>query len=166
MEWFRNGTLMQHDPTKKDAQDIRAPLITWRVSSRKPSMEVKPRVRESINNPNDPGRTMIMTGKVFDTQIIFHIYGTDNKQANDISEELEQFLHRYQGYLQQQGVGRIIFQDYREPEEYDNYRTGLVCRELSYLFVIERVFMTPVGEISFPADGVITTITTDINSAP
>lgn len=91
--------------------------ITFKVKSRKPRSELKPRHREEIID-KEPGkdRKGIIYGQLFDCYVLFTVYSYDYKIADIIMDKFEDMIFSYKGYIKDNGIAEMLFKEQLEDD--------------------------------------------------
>lgn len=113
------------------------PFITYRVKSRRPKEEIKPRVRETINDASFVGE---IYGQKFSCIVQFNIFGNTANDAEQVMSRFEEMIFTYTGYLKRNGVAEIIFDEQTTGDEYNNFREITSIRSITYKIEIEHLY--------------------------
>lgn len=129
------------------------PIITYKVIHRKPKGELKPRVRQVINertdDPNDE-RIGEVYGQKFQCLIQFNVFASVYDLAEQVMEKFEEMIFTYTGYLKKNGVAEIVFEQQLTDENYDMFRQTISVRNLRYYVEVEKltvIFQEKIKEI-------------------
>lgn len=165
------GSFMEAFPNGRDPENVKLPVITYRILQKLPGIvgknetrEVKPRFRQSFAmvNPIEDGPTIMnVYSQVFDYQVVFELWEENNTQADLLAERFEDFMMTYTGYMMSQGVGQIIFQLMTGDDGRLQLRDKAVRRDYQYLVRLEKHIEVPSDVIK----AVITkvSVATDVN---
>ncbi|MDY6153165.1 MAG: hypothetical protein SPI06_07120 [Terrisporobacter sp.] len=128
------------------------PLITYKVNKREIKDELKPRVRQEIEelDENNEKRTGDVYGQRFKCEIQFNIFSTTYEQAEDIMEEFETLMISFAGYFKRNGVAEIFFKQHITDDAYVKFRETFSVRNLIYYVEIEKltvIFKEKIKEI-------------------
>lgn len=115
------------------------PYITFRVISRKPKVERKPRVRETIDDNSLMGE---IYGQKFTCIVQFNIFGATANDAEIVMQRFEEMVFNYTGYLKRNGVSEILFEDQITDDEINNFHQILSVRSIRYRIEIEHIYHT------------------------
>jgi hypothetical protein len=138
------------DPQK----DLEHPFIFYTLISRAPrSNELKPKVRQDINERNPDGsiaRQGTIFAQIMDCEIQFNIVASDYSTANRVMNAFEGAMLNCTGYFKQNGVSELLFVKQYTDSNLDIYRQKMSVRSLVYHVVIENIhlaFDTTIAEI-------------------
>ena len=142
-------------PRVDQSYQINKPHIFYKVVSRRPYGELKPREREEVLEKDDG--TVVRKGRVwgqrFECIIQFDIMAGDYVTANNIAETFEELMFNYTSYFKRNGVAEIIFDEHLTDRDYDMYRQEMSIRSLRYRVWLEKLHVAfDAGEL----DGIIT----------
>lgn len=118
-------------------QRLDEPIITYKVISRKPKGEIKPRYREGFNN-TDSGSGEIY-GQKFKCHIQFNIFASVYELVEQVMERFEELMITYAGYFKRNGVGEILFDQQYTDSSFETMRQSLSIRNLSYYVEVEKL---------------------------
>jgi len=131
--------------------------ITYKISKREPGTlqahpfdgrkEIKPRVREYIVDPDEPGYHIKVLGQWFDNIIQFEFWATTANGADSLISWFEDFLYKYTWVWKKNGVQEILYVRRGIDEEITKWRNDLAYRSLWYFFRTEKI--VPVREKDF-----------------
>lgn len=141
---MKNTRFVEAFPRGNDPENIKPPIITYKVISRIPSekRELKPRYREApFEDPNNQNQTISVLGQQFDYTVEFIIWGESNDQANKIAKDFEEMLATYAGDIKKTGVQELLFLSQGEDNSSTQWRDKLANRPLYYLVRLERLFI-------------------------
>lgn len=136
---FDEGKRLSNDPN----EEIDHPYITYKVISRKPMKELKPREREStiselVDSKKDKRQGRIY-GQKFKSYIQFNIIASEYTQADRVMNVFEDLIFSYTHYFKMNGVAEILFEEHLTDKDYDIYRQNLSVRNLVYYVEIEKL---------------------------
>lgn len=136
---FDEGKRLQNDPN----EEVDHPYITYKVISRKPIKELKPREREStiseiVDSEKDRRQGRIY-GQKFKSYIQFNIIASEYTQADRVMNVFEDLIFSYTHYFKMNGVAEILFEEHLTDKDYDIYRQNLSVRNLVYYVEIEKL---------------------------
>ena len=119
------------------------PYITFKVISRKPTLEYKPIAREEIVECDEHNEQRYGTvfGQKFDCIIQFNIFASENRVANKVMETFEELIISYAGYFKEQGVRDLYFKEQITDTDYNNFRETLSVRNIRYYVQIEKLMV-------------------------
>lgn len=136
---FDEGKRLSTDPN----EEIDHPYITYKIVSRKPIKELKPREREStisevvdVQKDKRQGR---IYGQKFKSYVQFNIIASEYTQADRVMNVFEDLIFSYAHYFKMNGVAEILFEDHLTDKDYDIYRQNLSVRNLVYYVEIEKL---------------------------
>lgn len=146
------GKVLSMDSMK----DFNRPKITYKVLSRKPKKELKPRVRETVepNGKNGEDRMGQICGQKFECLIQFNIFTSVYKEAEEVMEKFEELIFSYTGFLKKNGIAELLFKEQITDTYYERLRETLSVRNLIYYVEIEKltvIFKEKIKEIEFLA---------------
>lgn len=123
--------------------------ITYRVSRRGPGTlqshpfdgrkEIKPRVRQTIVDPDYPDHHIMVTGQWFDNLIQFDCWSVTNYGADSLISWFEDFLFRYTWVWKKNGVQEILYMNRGIDDQIAKWRDDIVNRTLIYYFRTEKI---------------------------
>jgi len=123
--------------------------ITYKVSRREPGSlqahpfdvrkEIKPRVREYIEDPSFPGYHIKILGQWFDNLLQFEFWTTTANGADSLISWFEDFLYKYTWVWKKNGVQEILYNRRGIDEESIKWRNDLNYRSLWYFFRTEKL---------------------------
>lgn len=119
------------------------PYITFKVISRKPTLEYKPIAREEIVECDEHNEQRFGTvfGQKFDCIIQFNVFASENRVANKVMETFEELIISYAGYFKEQGVRDLYFKEQITDTDYNNFRETLSVRNIRYYVQIEKLMV-------------------------
>lgn len=121
------------------AKDIAVPIITYKTVHRSIfQKELRPRFRETVNDENNPSKTINVYGQKFDYLIEFKIMDSSDENAENTMSELEDLLLMYYGYFQSQGVSNIRFVEQGSDEQIQ-FKEQLYTKAIQYGVVLEKI---------------------------
>lgn len=124
--------------------NIDHPYITYKIIERVPKQEIKPRVREHIeekSHDKDEARFGQVYGQKFSSIIQFDIFASVYATAEEVMERFEELLFIYAGYLKKNGVSEIYFKQQHTDSSYDIYRQQISIRSIRYYVETEKVIV-------------------------
>ncbi len=123
--------------------------ITYKVSRREPGTvqahpfdgrkEIKPRVRQTIVDPDYPNHHVQIMGQWFDNLLQFDCWSVTNNGADSLITWFEDFLFRYTWVWKKNGVQEILYMNRGMDEEITKWRDDIVNRTLVYYFRTEKI---------------------------
>lgn len=118
------------------------PVITYKVISRKPKAELKPRIRQTIrektNDPNDE-RVGEIYGQKFECLIQFNVFASVYDIAEQVMEKFEEMIFTYTGWMKKNGVAELLFEQQLTDEHYDMFRQTISVRNIRYRVEVEKL---------------------------
>ena len=121
-------------------ESIEHPIITYEVTERVAKNELKPILREVINDVYEgEERHGEIYGMTFKCLVQFNIYASTYKMAEEIMTEFEDMIFMFTGYLKNNGVREIIFNRQFIAEEFSNMHESLSTRNIEYYVEIEKL---------------------------
>lgn len=132
------------------------PLITYKVISRKPKSELKPRVRETITEKVSDGDSRVgeIYGQKFECLIQFNVIASVYSEAEEVMEKFEELITTYTGFFKKNGVAELLFREHLTDDFYSKLRETLSVRNLTYYVEIEKltvIFKEKIKEIEILA---------------
>lgn len=135
----KDGVIVRDTPTIKD---LELPAITYHIKKRIPHpdfKEIKPRERDTIKHPHIPGEFIQLMGQFFLVFVEFKFYSTSAEQADEMMQDLEEFLYIYAGHFQKNGVQRLLFHEQGEDEVISDARFSIAKRSIIYKMSFEKI---------------------------
>lgn len=116
------------------------PMITYKLISRKPKGEIKPRFREHFEEDGSGASSRIgeIYGQKFKCHVQFNIFASVYEVAEQVMERFEDAMITYAGFFKKNGVGEIMFDQQYTDESYENMRQTLSIRNLTYYLEVEK----------------------------
>jgi len=133
--------------------NLNTPYITYKVIERTPKGELKPRVRQQIeekSHDKDEARVGQVFGQKFSSIIQFDIFSSVYATAEQVMERFEELLFVYAGYFKRKGVSEIYFKKQYTDSSYNIYRQQISVRSIQYYVETEKlivVFRDKIQEI-------------------
>ena len=133
------------------------PVITYQVINRKPKKEIKPRVRELIEEITDDKssqRTGEIWGQKFECLVQFNVFASVYSEAEQVMEHFEETIIKHTGFFKKNGVAELIFKEHVTDSHFDTLRESLSIRSLIYYVEIEKLtvmFKEKINEIELLA---------------
>lgn len=144
------GKLLETDAMKK----IEQPIITYKLISRVPKKELKPRIREDVEKVVEDHDVGEVWGQKFSCEIQFNIFASVYEEAEEVMEHFEDLMNNYTGFFKKNGIAEIFFKKQFTDEMYANLRETLSVRNLCYYVEIEKltvIFRERIKEIELLA---------------
>lgn len=146
------GKVLSMDAMK----DFDRPKITYKIISRKPKGELKPRVRETIETDGKNGEDRLgqVCGQKFECLVQFNIFTSVYKEAEEVMEKFEELIFSYTGFFKKNGVAELLFKEQVTDDFYERLRETLSVRNLIYYVEIEKltvIFKEKIKEIELLA---------------
>lgn len=137
-------------------KDFDRPKISYKVVSRKPKGELKPRVRETIESDGKNGEDRLgqVCGQKFECLVQFNIFTSVYKEAEEVMEKFEELIFSYTGFFKKNGVAELLFKEQVTDDFYERLRETLSVRNLIYYVEIEKltvIFKEKIKEIELLA---------------
>lgn len=127
------------DPGEK----LEHPYITYKVISRTPKDEKKPRERESVIIENADNKQEARQGRVygqkFKCYVQFNIIASEYREADEVMNTFEDLMFSYAHYFKKNGVAEILFEKHFTDENFDVYRQSVSVRNLQYYVEVEKL---------------------------
>lgn len=123
--------------------EINHPMITYKIISRKPKGERKPRVRENIREKGDDEENRVgeIYGQKFESLIQFNVFASVYDVAEQVMEKFEEAIFTYTGYFKKNGVSELLFEEQLTDTNYDIYRQKISVRNLRYRVETEKLIV-------------------------
>jgi hypothetical protein len=104
-----------------------------------PPTEIKPRLRESIIDPDHPNCHVSILGQWFDNLIQFDCWSKYNERSDELIDWFEDFMYKYVGVWKKNGVNEILYWMRNPDEEASKWRNDLAVRSVMYYFRTEKI---------------------------
>lgn len=121
-------------------EDLELPSITFRVTGReidKSFLDVKPRHRDTVEHPYEPGHYVELYGQMFSVYVDFDFFAGSNTEADELMDTFEEFVQMYKGTLLSRGVQDFRFISQEEDSLLNERRMQIAMRRLSYVVRLE-----------------------------
>jgi hypothetical protein len=134
-----------------------APVITYQVLKRRAKKEIKPRLREMVNELTDDEnsrRTVEIWGQKFECQVQFNVFASVYSEAEQVMEHFEETIIKHTGFFKKNGVAELFFEEHITDSHFDTLRESLSIRSLIYYVEIEKLtvmFKEKINEIELLA---------------
>jgi hypothetical protein len=138
----KRGRIVREAPFHDDAE---FPVITFHTIRRliNPQFkDIKPRYRTTIRHPYIPGEYVELRGQIFDVWVQFNVYSASAEEADELVEELDDFIQMYKGFFKKNGVQEITFFAQETDQVITDYRFPIAVRPIQYTLRFEKI--TPV----------------------
>lgn len=135
------GTFSEEYPTGNTPEKNPMPHITYNLVLRKktPGRSLKTTQFESVPDPEHEGETITTNREWFDCEIEFTVFGRTNRESRKVAEEFEALIDQCKGFLKNEGVSEILFDEEAAAGLGGSSRQGLPQRILRYKVRIERI---------------------------
>ena len=130
-------------PLTDASTKIDSPRIYFSIIDSAPKNELKPRVREEINELTEDKlnrRMGTIYGKRYVNIVQFDIFATDYTEANTVMKNFEELIFNYSSYLKENGIAEIYLQKRFTDRNLDAYRQHFSVRSLQYYVETEKLF--------------------------
>ena len=130
-------------PLTDASTKIDSPRIYFSIIDSAPKNELKPRVREEINELTEDKlnrRMGTVYGKRYVNIVQFDIFATDYTEANTVMKNFEELIFDYSSYLKENGIAEIYLQKRFTDRNLDAYRQHFSVRSLQYYVETEKLF--------------------------
>lgn len=137
-------------PQKQAEPETWKDTITYKVARREPGTiqshpfegrkEIKPRLRQTIIDPDFPNYHIEIMGQWFDNIIQFDCWSTTNRGADSLIEWFEDFVLKYTWVWKKNGVQEMLYMNRSIDEDVTKWRDDIVNRTLYYYFRTEKIF--------------------------
>lgn len=121
------------------------PMIGFKIIRRQVNpdfKDVKPRYRTTIKHPYVEGEYVELYGQVFDVWVQFNVYSVSAEEADQIVDQLDDFILNYKGHFKKSGVKELLFFAQQEDQVITGYKFPIACRPIQYTMRFEKI--TPV----------------------
>ncbi len=136
------GVFSEEEPTGNDPEKIPTPHITFELTTREISPELKNfrgKLMESFSDPDYPEFYIEVRKKFFKCRVTFKVWHKTNQGARAINEKLEYFLEHYVGYFKENGIMQLKFVKEGKPNKQIHARQLVPNRELLYdLYIVQN----------------------------
>lgn len=139
------GRAVKFDPETK----IDHPFITYKIISRTPANELKPRRREGFTEKLDLNSKRFgeVYGQKFKTIIQFNIFASVYETVEAVMERFEDLMFLYTGYFKKNGVSELLFRQQLTDSYFDNFRETGSVRNIQYDVDTEKLILQFKDEI-------------------
>lgn len=123
---------------------LERPTITYRLISRKPKGELKPRFRQNIiEEAPDKSESRLgeIWGQKFKCIVQFDIYASVYDTAEQVIERFEEMLFTYSGYFKKNGVAELLMDEQVTDKNLDIYRQTMSIRSIKYYVEVEKLYV-------------------------
>ena len=130
-------------PLTDASTKIDSPRIYFSIIDSAPKNELKPRVREEINELTEDKlnrRMGTVYGKRYVNIVQFDIFAADYTEANTVMKNFEELIFNYSSYLKENGIAEIYLQKRFTDRNLDAYRQHFSVRSLQYYVETEKLF--------------------------
>lgn len=139
------GMFVEAYPNNTDPQNIKTPVISYKLVQMLPGQigkdgtrEIKPRLREIVVPPEDPSTAINIYGRIFDAVVEFEIWEESNSKASKTATKFIDFMDMYTGYIKQRGIKELIFQRFSN-DTTDTLNENIVSRKIEYFVRFEHL---------------------------
>jgi hypothetical protein len=139
------GTFCEAFPNGTDPQNVKPPIITYKLVEMRPGQigrdgtrEMKARHRETIFPEDDQATAIEVFGRIFDATVVFEIWEESNTKASKVATRFIDFLDMYTGYIKSQGVKELIFQRFSNDTN-SAWKDDIVSRRVEYFVRFEHL---------------------------
>lgn len=126
-----------------------APTVSWSLTRREPgaltggpfspNKEMKPRVRETVKDPNVPGYTVEIRGQWFDNIVQFDCWSNDSRTSGRLADWLDSFFRHYAWFLREQGLSQLMFWQRSRDSNNVAWRQAAAVHSLQYYLRTEQL---------------------------
>ena len=130
-------------PLVDASEKIDSPRIFFSVIDSAPKSELKPRVREEINELTEDKHNRRMGtiyGKRYINVVQFDIFAPNYTEASTVMKNFEELIFDYSSYLKENGIAEIYLQKRFTDRNLDAYRQHFSVRSLQYYVETEKLF--------------------------
>ncbi len=133
-------------------------VITYRVLDRIPHpsfKELKPRYRSVVEHTDIPNEYVEIYGQIFQVLVEFNVYSVNDEEADQLAEDLEDFINTYKPYFKRKGVQDIYFKKEGPNETYDKFHVPMSERSLIFEMIFEKLtprFLNQISQIAVQAN--------------
>ena len=123
---------------------------------------MKPKFRESVEDPLDPVLCVETEGWLFDNLVQFDCWSKTNAEAVKLLKWFEDFMIRHTWIFELYGVSKVLYWERDEDAEVPVWRNDLTKRSVTFYFRTERLFFSRTRKLSH----VTIDVSVDINGKP
>lgn len=130
-------------PQVDASEKIDSPRIFFSVISSAPKKELKPMVRENIDELTEDKKNRRMGmiyGKRYVNIVQFDIFAPNYADANTVMKNFEELIFDYSSSLKENGIAEIYLQQRFTDRNLDAYRQHFSVRSLQYYVETEKLF--------------------------
>lgn len=150
------GLFTQKKPTFSETKDIQMPQIVYSLNKREPGLvgketrELKPRIRETKTNIDNQGYKTVteVYGRVIDCTVEFIIYGSNNKETDELTNDFREMMDRYQVVLAKKGMHKMWYLEDIQRSDRENLNDPVSSRSISYKVTLEEQYSVEKDTIS------------------
>jgi hypothetical protein len=102
---------------------------------------LKPMLREEVNDPDHKGYKIAICGKWFDNVVRLTCWAKTNKRANYRADWLENLMDEYDWWFKSEGIDRVIYVGRKADEITDKNNNRWYGRPLDYFVRTEKISM-------------------------
>lgn len=136
-------------PQAPPSHPVNNPYIKYRLLRRTPTQDIsgnsEPRLRDEIQDAQDPGNSFAVYGQLFDCLIEFECIAPTPDQADELAERFEEFMLIYRPYLISRGVRKILFVEQDADRHDTSTKESSYGRPLVYLVRLDHVTAVPIS---------------------
>lgn len=125
-----------HNPNDTE-KNLGHPCICYKLISRIPLSECKPRVIEEINDGDRRGISFMQR---FTSIVQFNIYAGDYRTADTVMNVFEELMLRYTGFFKENGISEVLFQKQLTDDNLEKYRQSRSVRSLQYRVDTQTIY--------------------------
>lgn len=143
----KKGKFIRDEPIK---EGMELPVITFRTLRRiidHNFKDHKPRYRQTIRHPYKPDEFIDILGQVFQVWVEFSVLSTSAEEADEMVEDLIDFIELYKGYFRLHGVKDIRFYAQLSDKVLKDHNIPIACRTLQYTMWFEKLIPVILNQI-------------------
>ncbi len=139
--YLRDVKFYQEYPQGTKPEDLRLPAITYRIDEKNPTQEKRPRHREQLPNESMDDHTISISGQTYDCLVVFDVWGTGNREVDEIADQFEEFMTTFTGIFMEAGVGKITYRGLKT-DDLVNWKDQVTHRIIRYSVTLESIYVT------------------------
>ena len=124
------------------------PTVTWNIERAEPAgqgqafgskKEFRPRERELVKDPLEPGYSVKILGQYFDNLVQFDCWTHDSRSSEKLYIWFEQFLNLYRWVFRKLGVAQLFFWERLQDRTSTSWRQYYPVRTMRWYFRTETL---------------------------
>lgn len=149
--WTASGRDVKIVRKSPKSDDESFPVITYRILKRYPHpsfKEKKPRFRGMAPSVEIPGDTVEVYGQIFQVFVEFKVYSVSDEEADEIAEDLEDFIYLYSEHFKKNGVKEIYFEEQSLDSTSNKFHVPVAERTLVFDMQFEKITLRYLSQIN------------------